>query len=100
MAKVVLDAVGGDHAPVEVLKGVALALEKGHCDATHLILTGPKDQVLEQAAAHKVPTGPGGIEVVDAPDVLTCAVMPSGTPNGSPAMRGALPSNSWTPHAS
>lgn len=28
MAKVVLDAVGGDHAPVEVLKGVAMAIKK------------------------------------------------------------------------
>ena len=76
MAKVVLDAVGGDHAPVEVLKGVALALEKGHCDASHLILTGPQDLIQEQALAHKVPIGPGGIEIVDAPDVLTCADSP------------------------
>ena len=29
MTKVVLDAVGGDHAPKECIAGVALALKKG-----------------------------------------------------------------------
>ena len=28
MTKVVLDAVGGDHAPLEAIAGVALAIEK------------------------------------------------------------------------
>ncbi|MSR37936.1 MAG: phosphate acyltransferase PlsX [Planctomycetes bacterium] len=77
MAKVVLDAVGGDHAPVEVLKGVAMAIKKGHCEAAHLILTGPRELVHQQAIAHGVAVGPGGIEIVDAPDILTCDDSPT-----------------------
>src|SRR5262249_11996751 len=43
--RVVLDAVGGDHAPAEVLKGVALALKRGHTVPGELILVGPRDLV-------------------------------------------------------
>ena len=77
MQKVVLDAVGGDHAPAEVCKGVALALQRGYATATNLILVGPADLLATNAVAHGVPTGPGGIEIVDAPDMLAAADTPT-----------------------
>ncbi|MFN9948138.1 MAG: phosphate acyltransferase PlsX [Planctomycetota bacterium] len=69
MNKVVLDAVGGDHAPTECLAGVALALQKGFVQPGDLILTGPKDQVA--AALRSQGLDAAGIAVVDAPDVLS-----------------------------
>ena len=38
MARVVLDAIGGDHAPSEVLRGLALALQRGFVRPGEVIL--------------------------------------------------------------
>ncbi|MGE3175007.1 MAG: phosphate acyltransferase PlsX [Planctomycetota bacterium] len=73
MNKVVLDAVGGDHAPAEVLKGVALAVQRGHVTAEEVVLVGPVDAVRAAVAAAGLPPS---IEVVDAPDQLTAADSP------------------------
>src|SRR5262245_15041156 len=67
MSKIVLDAVGGDHAPVEVAKGVALALQRGHVSAQEVLLVGPEAIVRSAAAAQGLPRE---IEIVDAPDIL------------------------------
>lgn len=67
MSKIVLDAVGGDHGPKEVIAGVKLAFERGHAKPSDLILVGPEATVRD--AMQK-----GGLAaevmVVDAPDVL------------------------------
>lgn len=68
MTKVVLDAVGGDHAPRECIAGVALALQRGFARPEQLILTGPKDLVLQALRDQGVPLE--GLTVVDAPDLL------------------------------
>ena len=68
MGKVVLDAVGGDHAPLEVCKGVALALQRGHVKPDEIVLVGPEATVRPVAAAHSLPAA---VQIVDAPDVLT-----------------------------
>lgn len=68
VTKVVLDAVGGDHAPRETIAGVALAIQRGFVEPTQVALTGPRDQVLEELRRQSLPTS---IEVHDAPDVLT-----------------------------
>lgn len=75
MSKIVLDAVGGDHAPKEAVAGVALALAKGFLRPDQIILTGPKSIVGDALAAANLPVGE--FEVVDAPDVLTCADSPT-----------------------
>lgn len=67
MARVVLDAVGGDHAPAEVVLGVALALDRGHVRPGEVLLTGPRAEV---EAAAKQARLPAEVEIVDAPDVL------------------------------
>lgn len=68
MAKVVLDAVGGDHAPAEAIRGVALALQRGYLQPSDLILTGPVQVVKDALAVENL--GAAGIAVVDAPDLL------------------------------
>jgi glycerol-3-phosphate acyltransferase PlsX len=69
MTKVVLDAVGGDHAPKECVAGVVLAIKRGFVRPDQLILTGPRDQVL--AALREQGLSADDVSVVDAPDVLT-----------------------------
>ncbi len=69
MTKVVLDALGGDHAPKEVIAGLALALERQYARPDQVSLTGPREQVLQELAVHGL--GDGRIEVHDAPDLLT-----------------------------
>ncbi|MCB9878501.1 MAG: phosphate acyltransferase PlsX [Planctomycetes bacterium] len=79
MTKIVLDAVGGDHAPDEAIAGVARALQHGHVEAHQILLTGPEAQVrsaLEQKFA-ALGQSTDGIEIVDAPDVLTCEDSPT-----------------------
>ena len=41
--RVAVDTLGGDHAPEEILKGVAGALLDGHFSADELLLAGPED---------------------------------------------------------
>ncbi|MBL9078960.1 MAG: phosphate acyltransferase PlsX [Planctomycetes bacterium] len=69
MSKVVLDALGGDHAPQEVVAGLAMALERKFARPDQVLLTGPRDRVLQELAARGL--GAAGIEVHDAPDVLS-----------------------------
>ncbi|MEW6742443.1 MAG: phosphate acyltransferase PlsX [Planctomycetota bacterium] len=38
--RIAIDAMGGDHAPSEVLRGVALAIALGHVAPEHLVLVG------------------------------------------------------------
>jgi len=67
LAKVVLDAVGGDHAPTEAIRGVALALHKGYVQPADLVLVGPSDRVRQTMKAEGLSAD---IAVVDAPDML------------------------------
>lgn len=81
MTKVVLDAVGGDHAPKEAVAGVALAIQKGFVKPGELLLTGPQAVVAEALAAQPVLRELGlaarDFHIVDAPDVLTCDDSPT-----------------------
>ncbi len=74
MSKVVLDAVGGDHAPTQAIAGVALALEQGYLAPDEVLLTGPEAMVREAAQAAGLPAA---VEVVDAPDLLTSTDSPT-----------------------
>lgn len=75
MTKIVLDAVGGDHAPKEAVAGVAMALQKGFVQAGDLVLTGPKDLVAK--ALGEAGLDAGRFAIVDAPDLLTCDDSPT-----------------------
>ncbi|MCK5944392.1 MAG: phosphate acyltransferase PlsX, partial [Planctomycetes bacterium] len=74
MSRIVLDAVGGDHAPTEAVAGVALAVQQGYIQANEVLLTGPEQQIREAVAAAGLPDG---VEIVDAPDVLTSSDSPT-----------------------
>ena len=69
MSRVVLDAVGGDHAPSSVLDGVAESLERGDLSPNEVLLTGPIETVRKELIARKLDVD--AIEIHDAPDVLT-----------------------------
>ena len=74
MSRIVLDAVGGDHAPTEAIAGVALAVQQGYIRPDEIILTGPEAMVREAMAAASLPDG---VEVVDAPDLLSSSDSPT-----------------------
>lgn len=75
MTKVVLDAVGGDHAPTECVAGASLAIQRGFVQPEQLVLTGPRDQVVAAMRAHGL--SPDLVEVVDAPDLLATGDSPT-----------------------
>ena len=68
MVKVVLDAMGGDHAPDAALDGAALAIESGFISVDELVLVGQAEVLQERLSA----TGRAdlGIEIVNATDVV------------------------------
>ena len=67
--KLVLDAMGGDHAPDAILDGAAGALAAGLVTGDQLVLTGPRDQLVP-LWAQRGATGGDAVEIVDAPDIL------------------------------
>ena len=68
MVNVVLDAMGGDHAPDAILEGAALAIIKGFATADQMTLVG-KEVVLNERIADLGLTE-HGLNVVDAPEDL------------------------------
>ena len=49
VSKIVLDAMGGDHAPDAILQGAGLAVERGFARAEDVILVGPEGVVRDAA---------------------------------------------------
>ncbi|MFT4515406.1 MAG: glycerol-3-phosphate acyltransferase PlsX [Planctomycetota bacterium] len=74
MSRIVLDAVGGDHAPTEAIAGVALALKSGFLKPDEVVLTGPEQQVRDACLVAGVSAE---VEIVDAPDLLSCGDSPT-----------------------
>jgi glycerol-3-phosphate acyltransferase PlsX len=65
LVRVAVDAMGGDYAPAEVVKGAVQAAEKL---GVEIILTGPKLEVEQELAKHNTNNLP--VHVVDAPEVI------------------------------
>lgn len=64
--RVIVDAFGGDNAPLEIIKGAALAVkEYGHT----VILVGREEEIRKAAADNAVSLE--GMEIVDARDVIS-----------------------------
>ena len=74
MVKVVLDAMGGDHAPDVVLDGVIQAIERGFVGLDEVVLVGSKgllaDSIEVRGEVAKA------LEVIDAPEVVGCDESP------------------------
>lgn len=66
MIRIALDAMGGDHAPAEIIKGGLMALEEK--DDIRLILFGPQDILDEHLSGMKYPVH--RVETVDSPEVI------------------------------
>ncbi len=66
--KIVIDAMGGDHAPMEIVSGALEAAAEGELD---LILTGRGEELLRCMAEMGFGTLPKNVEIGDAPEVVT-----------------------------
>lgn len=65
---IILDAMGGDNAPLEVIKGAAMAAAEYD---VRLRLVGPTDVIKQCAEENGILLDTSKIEIVDAPDVIT-----------------------------
>ena len=72
ITKVVLDAMGGDNAPVEVVKGAIDAVNMR--DDINVILTGQKDVIEDELKKYTYPAEK--IEIVNADEVIETAEPP------------------------
>ena len=64
--KIIVDAFGGDNAPLEIIKGCAESVSKFGVD---IILTGKETKIREVAVENKIPLD--HIEIEDCDDVIT-----------------------------
>lgn len=72
MTKVVLDAMGGDNAPHEIIKGAIEAIQKR--DDIHVILTGKEDVINKELAGYTY--NKEQISVVHADEIIETAEPP------------------------
>lgn len=64
--RIIVDAYGGDNAPVEILRGCEMAVEKY---GVEILLAGSEAGIKQTAAEHKIKLD--SMEIIDAPDVIT-----------------------------
>lgn len=64
--KIIVDAFGGDNAPLEILKGCQMAVEELDID---ILLTGSEKIIRQVAAENNISLD--RMEIADAPDVIT-----------------------------
>lgn len=64
--KIIVDAMSGDNAPLEIIKGAMLAVDEYGVD---IILVGDTDVIKKCTAEHHIPLK--NTEIVDAKDVIT-----------------------------
>ena len=72
MTKVVLDAMGGDNSPYAMVQGAVNAVKKN--SELFVFVVGPEDQINEELSKYDYPHNQ--IEVIHAPDVITCHEVP------------------------
>ncbi len=65
--KIIIDAFGGDHAPVEIVKGAITSVNL--LNDVEIVLTGAKDRI--QEVLNEYGYKGSKIQVVDAPEIIT-----------------------------
>lgn len=70
--KIIVDAFGGDNAPLEIIKGSVDAKNEYNAD---IILVGKEDTIKKVAAENNIDLS--GVEIADAPDVISMEDTPS-----------------------
>ena len=66
MSKIIVDAFGGDHAPLAVLQGAAAARDEFGAD---ILLVGDQQKIKDCAAEHQISLD--GLSIHHAPDVIS-----------------------------
>jgi phosphate acyltransferase len=64
--KIALDAMGGDHAPAQVVAGAVRALREAYVQPSELVLVGDAATIERELAAQQSPVPAGAIEIVHA----------------------------------
>lgn len=72
MTKIILDGFGGDHAPLEMIRGARMAMDEL---GIAVILTGDKDKIAETAKTAGISLE--GIEIFHAPTVIPVCEEPT-----------------------
>ena len=65
--KIIVDAMGGDHAPEQIVLGALQAAEEFGAE---IILVGKGETILSHMKAHGIDTLPSGVEIANADDVV------------------------------
>ena len=65
--RIVVDAHGGDHAPLEIIKGCCLAAEE--MNDLSIFLVGRKNELIQHISDQGLPAD--RFEIIDAPDIIT-----------------------------
>lgn len=68
MIKVALDAMGGDHAPLETVRGALRAVQKGYVASEAVILSGDEAKIQEILRAENAK--PGAFPIHHAPELI------------------------------
>src|ERR1051326_1898848 len=89
--RIALDAMGGDHAPDEIVKGALLAAAE--YPSTDIILVG-KEEVVRAKLAEYASQIPKAIEVVDAREVVEMEDTKRGMARSSPSTLRRFPKRS------
>ncbi len=64
--RIIVDAFGGDNAPLEILRGAAMAAQQQKVD---ILLVGREEEIRRVAKENDIPLD--GMEIADAPDVIS-----------------------------
>ena len=80
MTKVILDAFGGDYAPLEIVRGGVLALKKHK--HLHLIFAGDEEKIKEVLATFDYPAD--RVEIIDAKEIIENDEMPTAALRAKP----------------
>lgn len=75
--KIIIDAMGGDNAPLEIVRGAIAAVEKFNID---IILTGRGEEILKALESMGKATLPRGIEIVNCEEIITMEDDPASAP--------------------
>lgn len=70
--KIIVDAYGGDNAPLEILKGCAMAVKEHNVE---ILLTGSEQNIRKIASDNKISLS--GMDILNAPDVISMADHPT-----------------------
>ena len=88
--KIIVDAFGGDNAPLEILKACAEAVTDFDID---ILLTGDQDEIRRVAKENNISLN--RMEIVHAPGVITMEDEPTEITKGNPILPWQKDAANW-----